>query len=506
MRQSARNKRCQVGLILGVLALGAISVEGGESLAQDTTTFTTLHSFDGSDGSSPLAALVQATNGDLFGTTQFGGANNSGTIFSVNPSGAEKTLYNFCSKSNCTDGEQPFAGLVQGVDGNFYGSTRLGGMSSCTDPISASGCGTVFKMTPGGTLTTLYSFCSQANCADGQQSESTLVQASNGELYGTASYGGIECYSGSGFGCGTIFEITPRGSLTTLHTFEGTDGAYPYAGLIQATNGNFYGPIQYGGVYGAGTVSKITPTGNLSTLYNFCSQTNCTDGSILLGGLTQAPNGNFYGTTWSGGASSYGTVFTITQSGALTTLHSFDYTDGDGPYAALVQATDGDFYGTTYEGGSNTNSACPSGCGTIFKITPAGVLTTLYNFCSQGGTSCTDGSIPFAGLVQDTNGKLYGTTSQGGAFGPGTVFSLSVGLAPFVKTQPTSGKLGAAVKILGTNLTGATGVTFNGAAATFTVVSSSEITTTVPAGATTGKVKVVAPHGTLSSNVNFRVL
>jgi uncharacterized repeat protein (TIGR03803 family) len=168
----------------------------------------------------------------------------------------------------------------------------------------------------------------------------------------------------------------------------------------------------------------------------------------------------------------------------------------------VIQATDGNLYGTTFGGGTN-NSDCTAGCGTIFKLTTAGVLTTLYKFCSE--SNCADGSAPQGGLVQDTNGTFYGTTYYGGTDGIGTVFSLSVGLGPFVETLPTSGKVGTAIKILGTTLTGATSVTFNGTAATFKVASASEITTTVPTGATTGTVKVVTPGGTLSSNVAFRI-
>jgi uncharacterized repeat protein (TIGR03803 family) len=201
-------------------------------------------------------------------------------------------------------------------------------------------------------------------------------------------------------------------------------------------------------------------------------------------------------------------------SGKLTTLYNFcsqggypNCPDGAMPFAGLIQATNGDLYGTTEQGGDNPCEA-GLGCGTVFKITPSGTLTTLYSFCSQGGyPNCPDGAIPFAGLIQATNGDLYGTTSQGGyaAYGYGTIFSLSVGLGPFVETLPTSGKLGKTVKILGTDLTGAASVTFNGAPAAFTVASASEITTTVPAGATTGIVQVVTPLGSLSSNVPFRV-
>ncbi|HXZ39838.1 MAG TPA: choice-of-anchor tandem repeat GloVer-containing protein, partial [Terriglobales bacterium] len=207
------------------------------------------------------------------------------------------------------------------------------------------------------------------------------------------------------------------------------------------------------------------------------------------------------------GINNDGTVFTITPKGELTVLHSFDGTDGFYASDALVQATDGNFYGTTTAGGAS--GYCVAGCGTLFKMTPKGTLTTLYSFCTAAG--CPDGEFPYGGLVQGTDGNFYGTTYDGGASsacgasGCGTVFSLSVGLGPFVKTNPTSGKVGAKVTILGNGLTGATSVTFNGTAATFTAVRNSEITTTVPAGATTGTVEVTAPKGMLKSNLPFRV-
>jgi uncharacterized repeat protein (TIGR03803 family) len=214
------------------------------------------------------------------------------------------------------------------------------------------------------------------------------------------------------------------------------------------------------------------------------------DGDEPDAGLVQGANGNFYGTTAQGGANGDGTVFKITLTGTLTTLHSFDGTDGSLPAAALIQATDGNFYGTTVAGGTD---------GTVFKITPSGKLTTVHDFDG------TDGISPQAALVQGTNGKFYGTAPFGGTSSDGTIFILSVGLGPFVETQPTSGKVGEPVKILGTDLTGATSVTFNGTAAVFKVVSASLITTNVPTGATTGTVQVKTPRGTLRSNVVFRV-
>src|ERR1022692_3872631 len=461
----------------GKRACAVLALCATTAIAQPAQTLTTLYSFCSQsgcpDGSDPIAGLVQATNGDLYGTTAKGGANGGGTVFKITPGGTLTTLYSFCSQTNCMDGVEPYAGLVQAANGDLYGTTVAGG---------ANGYGTVFKITPGGTLTMVYSFCSQTNCADGAYPEAGLVQAANGDLYGTTPQGGANRG-------GTIFKITPGGTLTTLYSFcfqSGcTDGSTPFAGLVQAANGDLYGTTFYGG--SGGTVFKITPGGTLTTLYNFCSQTNCTDGDQPFAGLVQAANGDLYGTTYGGGANGgIGTVFKITPGGTLTTLYSFcsqtNCADGVGPYAGLVQATSGDFYGTTALGGTG-------GWGTVFKITPGGTLTTLYSFCSQ--TNCTDGAIPYAGLVQDTNGDFYGTTTHKGGAASGTVFRLSVGLGPFVKPRPPYGKVGAAIKILGTNLTGATSVSFNGTAAVFTVVSSSEITTTVPAGASSGKVQVI---------------
>jgi uncharacterized repeat protein (TIGR03803 family) len=461
------------------------------SLAQ---TLTTLVSFTGADGANPYGSLVQVTNGDLYGTTYSGGANGSGTIFKMNPSGALTTVYSFCSLASCADGAYPGSALIQAKGGELYGTTVSGGAFSQ---------GTVFKITPRGALTTVYSFCAQglSLCADGCQPSVGLVQARNGDFYGTTGLCGSNA-------SGTVFKITAGGRLTTLHSFcsqaSCADGSHPYAGLIQATNGNLYGTTsQLGANFGGGTIFEITPSGSLSTLYSFCSKPLCADGFSPLAGLVQGDDGDFYGTTFGGGANTApdqeggGTIFKITPAGALTTLYSFcsqpACADGYAPYSTLVQATNGHFYGTTQGGGAGYYY------GTIFQIRPGGALTTLYSFCSQ--TGCADGAYPYTGLIQDTNGELYGLTEEGGAnfYDSGTIFSLSVGLGPFVTTQPSSGKAGTPVRILGTNLIGSTSVTFNGTPAMFTVVSASEIQTTVPAGATTGKVAVVTPGDTLSS-------
>jgi len=315
-----------------------------------------------------------------------------------------------------------------------------------------------------------------------------LVQASTGNFYGTTSNGGTSIY-------GTVFEITPAGTLTTLHSFEFTDGSTPIGTLIQATNGNMCGTTTAGGAGDHGTIFEITPSGTLTTLYNFCSQTGCTDGGGAYAGLVQASDGNFYGTTDNDGTHNDGVVFEITPAGVYTVLHDFagGTTDGNEPLGALVQATNGDFYRTTQYGGTGND-------GTVFEITSSGTVTLVHSF------DVTDGENPHGGLVQATNGNLYGTASFGGASGVGTIYSLGVGLRPFVETQPTSGKVGTPVIIRGNNLTGARSVTFNGTAANFTVVSGTEIKTSVPTGATSGRVQVTTSHGTgLNSNVLFRV-
>jgi uncharacterized repeat protein (TIGR03803 family) len=441
-----------------------------------THAFATLHTFDGADGASPVAGLVQATDGSLYGTTQFGGSAGKGSAFKISRSGALKSLYSFCTQAGCQDGDELAAGLVQGTDGGFYGATQFGG---------AHDLGTIFKLTRTGALTTLYSF----NASGGSIPSSTLTQGTDGKFYGTTSGDGANL-------AGTVFRISRAGAFKALHNFDPSNGANANWGLIQASDGNFYGTTYSGGAQFAGTVFKIDASGNFTTLYQFCAQPACADGRAPVGGLLEGSDGNLYGATAGGGANDAGTVFAITPGGALTTLHSFNTADGANVSAALIQATDGNLYGTTREGGAHSG-------GTVFQITPGGGLTTLYDFCTQA--DCTDGSAPAAPLVQDTDGNLYGTTSSD-ATGFGTIFRLSLGLSPFVHVQTKSGAIGATVVILGTDLTGATAVSFNGAAATnFTVVSKSEIKATIPAGATTGTLLVTTPGGTLSSNGVFTV-
>src|SRR5580692_10466664 len=462
-----------IGGILMLLAASAASAQ----------VFTSLAELNGTDGSDPYyMSLVQARDGNLYGTTQSGGATGVGSVFRLTPSGTVTTIYSFCSLASCTDGAYPLGGLVLGTDGNLYGTTAEGG---------ASNYGTVFKISTTGTLKTLHSFIS----TDAAAPYSALIQVTSAIFLGTS-------YEGGAANGGTVYEVTTSGKVTTIYSFcaqpRCTDGADPVEALVRGSDGNFYGTTPFGGTSNLGTIFKISTKGVFTKLHDFSS----TDGAQVWGTLIQSGS-SFLGTTAAGGSSSAcsggcGTIFKVTTAGVVTTLHSFDSLDGASPVAGLIQGTDGNFYGTTLLGGS-------SGDGTIFQSTAAGSVTSLHSFAG------TDGEEPFGGLVQDTNGTFYGMTTGGGVTsclpsGCGTAFSELMGLAAFIRTVPTSGTVGSAVTILGSNLKGATSVSFNGTAATFTVVSAFQIKTTVPTGATTGKVQVVTPSGTLTSHVNFSIV
>src|SRR5579864_7242707 len=257
-------------------------------------TFTKLHTFHGTDGAG-AGTLVRSSTGEFYGTTVMGGTANSGTIFKIAPDGKLTTLYNFCSQSKCADGEWPQSGLVLASDGNFYGTTQTGGVAGAGQPQLFFGPGTVFRITPNGTLTTLYSFCQFSNCTDGQEPVASLIQGADGDLYGTAVSGG-----GTNNG-GTIFKISATGALTVLYTFcslsNCADGYDPEGQLLQTANGDLYGTTINGGAYGHGTVFKIPLGGAYTTLYSFCAKSGCPDGEGPSAGLVDASDGNFYGTT-----------------------------------------------------------------------------------------------------------------------------------------------------------------------------------------------------------------
>jgi len=405
------------------------------------------------DGAYPLyAGLIQDADGNLYGTTFSGGAGNGagnggsgvGTVFKVDNTGHETVLYSFCSAAYCTDGVFPYAGLIQDADGNLYGTTEEGGVSGYG---SASGDGTVFKVDNTGHETVLYSFCSAANCTDGSNPYAGLIQDAAGNLYGTTEA------PGGANGGGTVFKVDNTGHETVLYNFcsavNCTDGFAPSAGVIEDAAGNLYGTTVQGGANNGGTVFKVDNAGHETVLYNFCSAANCTDGQHPAAGLIQDAAGNIYGTTLAGGANygttgvngfrGGGTVFRVDNAGHETVLYNFcsasNCTDGFNPYAGLIQDAAGNLYGTTFQGGANYGTTGVNGYrggGTVFRVDNAGHETVLYSFCSAA--NCTDGSSPYAGLIQDPAGNLYGTTFAGGANygttgvnGPraGTVFKLA---------------------------------------------------------------------------------
>jgi uncharacterized repeat protein (TIGR03803 family) len=460
------------------------------TLASQAQSFKVLATFPGTDstfGAQPNGLLAQGFDGNLYGTTVYGGDTGGfGNVYRITRGGTLTSIYSFCTGGNCPDGKYPSGGLVLGADGNFYGTTASGG-SSCDQSL-----GTVFKITPQGGLTTLHSFQS----TDGF-SPSGLVQASDGNVYGTATYGGSGT-TGCNGGGGTVFRITPEGEFTVLHSFclqsACADGEGPRE-LVEGSDGNLYGHTASGGVDGSGTLFRITPAGALTTFYSF----DDTDGSPFTALVEAGNSGDFYGATADGGNPTYGMFFKVTEAGDLTTIYSFcSQTNCADGYltSGFTQGTDGNFYGANLLGGSTEE--CLQGCGTLFEITPTGTLTTLHTFCTG---ECLEGAWPSGGLLQATDGKFYGTTSLGYE----TIFRLSTGLAPFVKLLRNSGKEGACVNLLGQGFEGTTGVFLNGTPVSFTVDSDTHISGHVPVGATSGYVTVDTPSGTLTSNVVFQV-
>ena len=414
-------KRILAGLaaarLLRPLFAGTLVFLAGRTFNASGQTLTGLYSFTGApDGDVPYAGLVQASDGNFYGTTFWGGTYDEGTVFRISPSGTYTSLYSFAGYP--TDGQNPFGELVQGSDGNFYGTTSGGGTSSCeyvNVPFPAGdtvgGCGTVFRISPSGNYTSLYSFGSSPN--DGSGPSAGLVQGSDGNFYGTT-------YQGGTYTVGTVFRISPSGSYTSLYSF-GTpnDGWLPIGGLVQGSDGNFYGTTRRGGTNapwegGPGTVFRISPSGSYTNLYAFGINTQTCCAFLPEAGLVQGSDGNFYGTTQFG-TNGYGSVFRISPSGSYTNLHSFTGSDGDQPFAKLVQGSDGNFYGTTFNGGSG-------GDGVLFGITPSGTLTVV----SSVGGHLNVGIYPYAGLVQGTDGNFYGTTE----YGNGHVYKLVVPLNP----------------------------------------------------------------------------
>jgi uncharacterized repeat protein (TIGR03803 family) len=383
----------------GILALTLPLSIYGFSHSALAATIQPIVFFTGTNGKEPSAALIQGRDGNLYGTTYSGGTSLFyGTVFKVTPTGRLTTLANF----NNRNGGNPQGELIQATDGNFYGTTTNGGSSSR---------GTVFRLTPTGQLTTLVNF----NGTNGGSPRAGLIQARDGNFYGTTTSGGTNFN-------GTVFKLTPTGRLTTLANFQNRTGVIPWK-LVQGRDGNFYGTTLGGGAGFSGTVFKVTPTGVLTTLVNFnYGALKQSDGVNPQGGLILGRDGNFYGTTSLGGANlpgGNGTVFRVTPSGRFTVLARFDYyNNGAFPFGNLTLGTDGNFYGTTNSGGRTLS-------GTVYRMTPSGGITVLAQLNRD-----TVGAQPEAGITQGKDGKFYGTTRARGKVNPsssyGTIFKLSL--------------------------------------------------------------------------------
>jgi uncharacterized repeat protein (TIGR03803 family) len=364
----------------------------------------------GPDGSSPTG-LILGNDDNFYGTTSSGGQFNQGTVFRITPDGAETVLYSFAGGD--FDGTSPTGNLIQGSDGNFYGATSGGGTGQCpgVEPVGYNGpppaCGILFKLSPDGTETVLHFF---SGGTDGGQPTGSLVQGADGNFYGTTSYGS-----------GTVFKITSQGKKTVLHSFQSyaNDGSIP-SSLIVGSDGNFYGTTGIGGNFDYGTVFRITDAGAETVLHSFSGGA---DGELPSASLTEGNDGSFYGTAPFGGSSGAGIIFRITPGGDEAVLYSFPggTRNGANPYTPLIQGLDGRFYGAAQAGGNDDNNPCGGGCGALFAVTSTGTETVLYLFSAI----TTNGAIPIGNLVQGSDGNFYGIASQGGQFGGGIVFRVT---------------------------------------------------------------------------------
>jgi uncharacterized repeat protein (TIGR03803 family) len=364
-----------------------------------------LYTFQGTtDGNTPNGKLVADGAGNLYGTAQGGDRKKCngygcGVVFEITSRGREKVLYAFAGQS---DGSYPQGGLIRDKKGNLYGTATTGG--------SGYG-GTVFKITPRGREKVLYAF---TNGSDGGSPQTGVIRDKEGNLYGTTELFGR-------YHCGTIFKLAPDGTEITLYSFTGGgDGFFP-SGLILDKAGNLYGTTLDGGAHGSGTVFKLAPDGTFTVLHSFGGRD---DGVQPAAGVIADRAGNLYGTTDEGGAHDSGAVFRLAPDGTETVLYSFD----GGSYAwypnGLIEDKNGNFYGTTQYGGST--NCFDNGCGSVFKLAPDGTGTVLYAFANGS-----DGGRPYAGVIRDSAGNLYGTTSRGGTgdcagkgMGCGVVFEI----------------------------------------------------------------------------------
>lgn len=432
----ARLARAADGSLFGTTNGGG-ATNGGTVFKFASGALTTVADFtDGgatNRGITPQAGLVQGPDGSVYGTTFDGGVNSMGTIYRIDPAGALTTLVQFTGTGGASKGAGPQSGLLLHSDGNFYGTTLQGG---------ASDFGTAFMMTPAGALTTLVEFTGNGATNKGSAPSAGLMPTGDGNFFGATQLGGALNF-------GTIFKLTPAGALTTLLELTSASasnrGSYPYSTVAAGGDGNFYGTTHSGGANDLGTTFKMSPGGALTTLLEFTGVAGAKRGSFPIAGLTLGLDGNFYGTTASGGANGAGTVFKVTLAGGYTDLVDFTGmgapNKGSNPQSGLTLGADGNFYGVTYGGGSLN-------AGTIFKITPLGVMTTLLEFTGLGSQVGAGMNPTYGALIFGVDGNLYGTTAGGGLRGGGTVYRLRFG--PTAVTLPASSVTSSTVSFNGT--------------------------------------------------------
>lgn len=426
-----------IGLMRALFALACLWIPAGAAKGQ-LIQVTPLVIFDGTNGERATAPLMDGPEGNLYGVTGLGGTNSNGTIYSVNTNGSFNSLFSFgILAPNTNDvgtnytGVGPSVPLTLGTDGNFYGMCEAGG---------ADGLGTIFKITTNGSFTALVNFTGTngPNLGSGPLGSGALTLGSDGNFYGVTRFGGTNLTGSTNVGtngCGTIFKMTPGGTFTTLVNFTGTNGAAPGAGptggLVQWSDGNFYGTTRYGGTNDQGTIFRMTTNGSLTSLLSFLPLvpngdttngnfgTNAT-GAQPISGLVPGLDGNLYGSAPYGGLGGEGIVFRFNPNGTFTNIYSFTPlvptessrpTNYDGSQIAgnLTPGPGGVFYATPSNGGAH-------GAGTIVTITTNGALTTLYSFSSLVASENTEGGDPF-GATFGSDGNLYGVNYIGGASG-----------------------------------------------------------------------------------------
>ena len=548
------------GNFYGTTTRGGASDMGTVFRIKPNGTVTTLVSFNGANGSFPASGLTIGPDGQLYGTTNTGGTNHDGTFYRMTLQGVLTTLASF----NASTGAVPSGGVTLGSDGKFYATTDFGG---------DNGFGTVYRATSNGTLTKLASLFD----TEGWAPLEGVIQGSDGNFYGSAALGGINnsgtifkidqsgkvstvaaldettgfdpapvvqgtdgnlygaTHNGAANNGGAVFKTTLAGDLTVLAALDGTTG-YTASDLLLGSDGNLYGLTEAGGPALGGTIFRLTNNGKLkqvaaltigaspSGYFRFTRDSNGSfygtasdtgdqpnglaftvsasgaqstlatfdsfdDGQEPASGLTKGLDGNFYGTTLAGGASNTGSVFRLTPAGVLSALHVFDSTEANGSAGRLLRMSDGSFFGTTFQ---NDNNGAP---GLLFRITTSGVFEKWPVFDGLHGSSA-QGSLTFG-----SDGYIYGTTAEGGTVDGGVVYRFTSSPPQLSTFSPTKGRPGDSVVLVGRYLAGTSSVRFNGADALgFTIDSSGQITAVVPQSATTGPITITNPLGTASTS------